>query len=60
MGYLLSMSKRHKLRLQGVALLLIAIPSVGVYFSVQGGSPLITWLLMALISAGMLLAMWVS
>ncbi len=46
--------------LQVIALLLIAIPSIGVYFSVLGGAALVTWLLMTLIGAGMILAMWVS
>ena len=48
------------MHIQGIALLLIVIPSIGVYFSVLGGVILVTWLLMALIGAGMLLAMWVS
>ncbi len=48
------------MHLQIIALILIAIPSIGIYFSVLGGALLITWLLMALISIGMLLAMWVS
>jgi hypothetical protein len=52
--------KKHKLHLQFIALLLIAIPSIGVYFSVLGGAALVTWLLMTLICAGMILAMWVS
>jgi hypothetical protein len=60
MSFLRTVSKKHKLHLQVVALLLIAVPSVGVYFSVLGGAALVTWLLMALIGAGMLLAMWVS
>ncbi len=48
------------MHLQIIALILIAIPSIGIYFSVLGGSLLVTWLLMALIGIGMLLAMWVS
>ena len=48
------------MHIQVIALLLIAIPSIGVYFSVVCGATLVTWLLMALIGAGMLLAMWVS
>ncbi|MFA9405118.1 MAG: hypothetical protein ACERKX_04810 [Anaerolineales bacterium] len=60
MSSLLTIIKKHKLHIQVIALLLIAIPSIGVYFSVLGGATLVTWLLMALIGAGMLLAMWVS
>jgi hypothetical protein len=60
MSFLLTTKKKHKLHIQGIALLLIAIPSIGVYFSVLGGAILVTWLLMTLIGAGMLLAMWVS
>ena len=60
MSFLRTIRKKHKLHLQVVALLLIAVPSVGVYFSVLGAATLVTWLLMALIGTGMLLAMWVS
>ena len=60
MSSLLTVRKKYKLHLQVIALLLIAVPSVGVYFSVLGGATPVTWLLMALIGAGMLLAMWVS
>ena len=60
MSSLLTVRKKHKLHIQVIALLLIAIPSTGVYFSILGGAILVTWLLMVLISAGMLLAMWVS
>ncbi len=60
MSLILTARKKHKLHLQVLALLLIAIPSIGVYFSVLGGATFVTWLLMTLIGAGMLLAMWVS
>lgn len=60
MSSLPTIREKHKLHLQIIALILIAIPSIGIYFSVLGGALLITWLLMALISIGMLLAMWVS
>ena len=60
MSSLLTIRKKHKLHIQGIALLLIVIPSIGVYFSVLGGATLVTWLFMALIGAGMLLAVWVS
>jgi hypothetical protein len=60
MSSLLTVRKKYKLHLQVIALLLIAIPSIGIYFSVLGGATLVTWVLMALIGAGMLLAMWVS
>lgn len=60
MSSLPAIRKKHKLDLQVIALLLIAIPSIGVYFSVLGGAALVTWLLMTLICAGMILAMWVS
>ncbi len=60
MSLILTARKKHKLHLQVIALLLIAIPSFGVYISVLIGATLVTWLLMALVGAGMLLAMWVS
>ncbi len=60
MSSLPTIREKHKLHLQIIALILIAIPSIGIYFSVLGGSLLVTWLLMALIGIGMLLAMWVS
>ncbi|UCF61450.1 MAG: hypothetical protein JSV37_01865 [Anaerolineaceae bacterium] len=51
---------RDKFRWQTIALSLILLPTLPLYFMVNAGHPWATWILMALIAGGMILGMWVS
>jgi hypothetical protein len=54
------MDRSLQVKLQGVSLCMILLPPVGLYFTAPAGSDWATWTLMGLVSAGMLLALWVS
>ncbi len=51
---------RDKFRLQTIALSLILLPTLPLYVMVNAGHPWATWILMGLITGGMVLGMWVS
>ncbi len=50
----------RKFQLQSLAFLLIMLPPIGLYYTVAAGLVWATWLLMALIVAGMFLAILVT
>ena len=51
-------SKSPALRLQIVAWLLIVIPSFALYYSAQAGFDVLSYILLALVGVGMLLAVY--
>jgi len=51
---------KYKFLLQCLAFVLIVTTSAGFYFSVTSGLSWLTWFLMALLSAAMLLVVWVT
>jgi hypothetical protein len=56
-----SASPQHdKFRLQSIALSLILLPAIPLYFMANAGYGWAVWLLMAVIAAGMILGIWVS
>jgi hypothetical protein len=51
---------KHKYSVQALAFCLIMAPPVGLYYTVTLGWIALTWILVALIVAGMLLALWAT
>ena len=47
-----------KLRRQTIAFLLIILPSLGLYFAMTSSCTIAVWILLAMIVAGMALAVW--
>jgi hypothetical protein len=54
------LSERKVVWRQALALCIIVLPSIGLYATVTAGLQWATWLLLALIAIGNLIAIWVS
>jgi hypothetical protein len=50
----------RKIRLQGIAFVLILLASTGLYFTASQGATAGTWILLGADTAAMLLALWIS
>ncbi len=51
---------RHKLAIQGAALLLTVIATIPIYLGLQGGAEALAWAGLIAVALGMGLGLWVS
>ena len=55
-----SLRIRHRFTFQCIAFAMIILPPIGLFQSTTGGNPVLTMVLMGVITIGMALAIWVN
>ncbi|MCK5054898.1 MAG: hypothetical protein KAR65_11485 [Anaerolineales bacterium] len=55
-----SFRNRYRFTFQAIAFAMISLPAIGLYQSASNGNAVLTALLMGVVAAGMVLAIWVN